>query len=105
MVEELDNEEPEIDPEFEDAPFTLSLDEPLDTVFSCEPVLYIIHDRCVCCEIGEKKIYTIRARRPITYRLLIRQLIRQGLSPRCNHRFLEGVDVISYQTYALSFGS
>jgi len=100
---ELDNEEP--DPEFEDAPFTLSLDQPMDTVFSREPVLYIIHDRCFCCEIGVKKIYTIQSRRPITYRLLIRQLIRQGLSPLCNHRFLEGFDEISYQTYALFFGS
>ena len=102
---EFDNEEPEIDPEFEDAPFTLSLDEPLDTVFSREPVLYIIHDRCVCCEIGVKKIFTIQSRRPITTRVLIRQLIRQGLRPRCNHRFLEGFDEITNQTYALSFGS
>jgi hypothetical protein len=87
--------------EFEDAPFTISLDEPLDTVFSHEPVLYIIHQ---CCG-GVKKIYILRSSRPITYRVLIRQLIRQGLRPRCNHLFLEGLDVVGYQTYALSFGS
>jgi hypothetical protein len=89
-----------MDQEFEDAPFSISLDEPLDTIFSREPVLYIIHR---CC--GVKKIYILRSRRPITYRVLIRQLIRQGLRPRCNHLFLEGLDVIGYQTYALSFGS
>ena len=92
----------ELESEFEDAPFTISLDEPLDTVFSHEPVLYIIHDQC--CG-GVKKIYILRSSRPITYRVLIRQLIRQGLRPRCNHQFLEGLDVIGYQTYALSFGS
>jgi hypothetical protein len=30
----------ELESEFEDAPFTISLDEPLDTVFSHEPVYY-----------------------------------------------------------------
>jgi len=90
-------------PEFDSAHFSIAIDEPIDTIFSYEPIVYIIHDRC--CEVGQKQFYIIRSNKPITYRSLFRQLMNQGLRPRCDHIFVEGVDIVSFQTYRLVFGS
>jgi hypothetical protein len=99
------DEEHDYYPEFDSAHFSIAIDESIDTIFSYEPIVYIIHDRCSCCDVGEKTFYTIRSNRPITYRSLFRQLMNQGLRPRCGHRFVEGVDIVSFQTYTLAFGS
>jgi len=96
--------------EFKDAKFCVcfSIDE-LDEVISKEKSIVVVNTFCFCygeALKGRRRFYVIHNDK-MTLRNIIHSLIEQGIEPKCNHQFLEGIDAWGDNDtqFELSWGS
>ena len=92
--DQFENEKNMINQEFPNTQFTISIPyNELDNVVSMDSTIYILDSRyCYCNEHNplDTRIFKITSNRPITNRIVLKELIRQRLSIDCNHHFVEG---------------
>ena len=94
---------------FPNATFTIAIDlKEINNILSHKTSIIIQHSFSCYCYDNSTRVdkYTItNVTGPITIKYAIEQLIKQGLSPECNHRFLEAFDKMDDENFSMFFGS
>jgi hypothetical protein len=77
----------------------------MNDILTTKPSIEIHHHiRCRCYKSKRLHIYPITLQE-MSYKNIINELIKQGLHPRCDHRFLEAFIRVDDNIYNMFFGS
>lgn len=109
MTMDYENVQNNIINQFPNAKFTIAIDyDKLDNVVSLQRTIYILDNRqCYCYNDDpfNTKVYKITTDKVITNRLILQELIKQGLTLDCNHFFIEDFHMLNSNTFEIMTGS